>query len=131
MPAWIPGSYLIRDFSRQVETIQAHCAEREIRVAKTGNHEWLCDPCDGPLHVDYTVYAWDLSVRGAHFDESHAFLNGTCVYLSVEGRTHDGRKFRILTIINAGCLQPPGFFTVVRHSVLMADTVVRAEPQQP
>lgn len=89
MPAWIPGSYLIRDFSRQVETIQAHCADREIPIAKTGNHEWLCDPCDGPLHVDYTVYAWDLSVRGAHFDESHAFINGTCVYLSVEGRTHE------------------------------------------
>ncbi|HWL27790.1 MAG TPA: peptidase M61, partial [Burkholderiaceae bacterium] len=89
MPAWIPGSYLIRDFSRQVETIQAHSGQREIGITKTGNHEWLCAPCDGPLHVDYTVYAWDLSVRGAHFDESHAFLNGTSIYLSVSGRTHE------------------------------------------
>ncbi|NGM85804.1 M61 family metallopeptidase [Parapusillimonas sp. SGNA-6] len=89
MPAWIPGSYLIRDFSRQVETIRAHSGHREVRVAKTGSHEWLCAPCDGPLHVDYTVYAWDLSVRGAHFDESHAFLNGTSIYLSVAGRTHE------------------------------------------
>ncbi len=23
MPAWIPGSYLIRDFSKQIETIEA------------------------------------------------------------------------------------------------------------
>jgi predicted metalloprotease with PDZ domain len=89
MPAWIPGSYLIRDFSRQVETIQASSGDRHIGIAKTSNHEWLCAPCDGPLHVDYTVYAWDLSVRGAHFDESHAFLNGTCVFLSVAGRTHE------------------------------------------
>lgn len=89
MPAWIPGSYLIRDFSRQVETIRATSGNRAIHVAKTSNHEWLCAPCEGPLQVEYTIYAWDLSVRGAHFDESHAFLNGTSVYLSVAGRTHE------------------------------------------
>jgi predicted metalloprotease with PDZ domain len=89
MPAWIPGSYLIRDFSRQVETIRATSGNRAIHVAKTSNHEWLCAPCEGPLQVEYTIYAWDLSVRGAHFDESRAFLNGTSVYLSVAGRTHE------------------------------------------
>jgi predicted metalloprotease with PDZ domain len=37
------------------------------------------------LHVEYTVYAWDLSVRGAHLDETHAFFNGASVFLSVDG----------------------------------------------
>lgn len=43
----------------------------------------------GPLVVEYSIYAWDLSVRGAHIDESHAFLNGTSVFLAVDGQTHE------------------------------------------
>ncbi len=89
MPAWIPGSYLIRDFSRQLDTLQARCKGKAIAVRKTGNHTWRCAPCRGPLAIDYTVYAWDLSVRGAHFDESHAFFNGTSVFLGVIGQTNE------------------------------------------
>lgn len=87
LPAWIPGSYLIRDFSRHITSIQAHCDGRNITILKTDSHTWRCDPCSGPLHVDYTVYAWDLSVRGAHFDESHAFFNGANVFLAADGHT--------------------------------------------
>ncbi|NYT85042.1 M61 family metallopeptidase [Pollutimonas harenae] len=87
MPAWIPGSYLIRDFSRQIETLQASSRRKPIAITKTGSHSWRCAPCSAPLILEYTVYAWDLSVRGAHVDESHAFFNGSCVFLSVTGQT--------------------------------------------
>src|SRR5690606_15007139 len=75
LPAWIPGSYLVRDFSRQIITIEAQGNGEGVTITKTGNHTWQCDPCQGPLRVEYTVYAWDLSVRSAHFDETHAFFN--------------------------------------------------------
>ncbi len=55
LPAWIPGSYLIRDFSRQIITLQARCKGKTIAVRKTGNHTWRCAPCNGPLAVEYTV----------------------------------------------------------------------------
>jgi len=86
LPAWIPGSYLIRDFSRQIETLHARAQGKPVRVAKTDNHTWQVAPCRGPLHVEYIVYAWDLSVRGAHLDETHGFFNGTSVFLRVEGQ---------------------------------------------
>ncbi|GAB1576505.1 M61 family metallopeptidase [Bordetella petrii] len=86
LPAWIPGSYLIRDFSRQIETLGARAGGRPVAVAKLDNHTWQAAPCDGPLQVDYTVYAWDLSVRGAHLDETHGFFNGTSVFLRVLGQ---------------------------------------------
>ncbi|HEY0296176.1 MAG TPA: PDZ domain-containing protein [Bordetella sp.] len=89
LPAWIPGSYLIRDFSRQVETLSARSRGRPVAVGKLDNHTWQAAPCDGPLEVDYTVYAWDLSVRGAHVDETHAFFNGASVFLRVEGQAHE------------------------------------------
>src|SRR5690606_18427521 len=88
LPAWIPGSYLIRDFARQVETIMARSQGAEIEIRKVGNHSWQCAPCDGPLEVEYVVYAWDLSVRSAHVDESHAFFHGTSVFLAVHGQEH-------------------------------------------
>lgn len=87
LPAWIPGSYLIRDFARQVETIRATCRGKPVAIRKTDNHHWQCAPANGPLQVEYTVYAWDLSVRGAHFDETHAFFNGTSLFLAACGQT--------------------------------------------
>ena len=89
LPAWIPGSYLIRDFSRQIETLVARSRGRAVPVEKLDNHTWQAAPCDGALEVEYTVYAWDLSVRGAHLDQTHAFFNGTSVFLRVEGQEHE------------------------------------------
>lgn len=88
LPAWIPGSYLLRDFSRQIESIQAIDTQsaEPISIEKTANHEWQCAPCVGPLLIEYVVYAWDLSVRSAHVDDSHAFFNGTSVFLGVAGQ---------------------------------------------
>lgn len=85
LPAWIPGSYLIRDFSRQIETIHATRNKQLISIEKTGNNTWRCAPCAGPLIIEYVVYAWDLSVRGAHLDESHGFFNGASVFLCPSG----------------------------------------------
>ena len=85
LPAWIPGSYLIRDFARQIETISARSGNRRLPVVKLDNHSWQIEPCAESLHITATVYAWDLSVRGAHLDETHGFFNGTSVYLRPHG----------------------------------------------
>src|SRR5690606_40370050 len=58
-----------------------------VSIRKLDNHRWQCEPCEGPLSVQYQVYAWDLSVRGAHIDQTHAFFNGTSALLAVEGQT--------------------------------------------
>jgi predicted metalloprotease with PDZ domain len=85
LPAWIPGSYLIRDFSRHIETLEAHANGERIGVRKIDSHTWQFARCKGPLAIDIVVYAWDLSVRGAHVDETHAFFNGTSVFLQAKG----------------------------------------------
>src|SRR5690625_4965260 len=85
LPAWIPGSYLIRDFSRQIEEIQASSNGHPVDTLKQGDHEWVCAPCSGPLQLKYVFYAWDLSVRTARVDENYAFLNGTSVFLGARG----------------------------------------------
>jgi len=85
LPAWIPGSYMIRDFARNIVEIRADDGKRRIELVKLDKHRWQARPRAGRLRLRYRVYAWDLSVRGAHFDESHAFFNGTSVFLRIDG----------------------------------------------
>lgn len=83
LPAWIPGSYLIREFARHIVELNASCQGKALQVSKQDKHTWQIEPCDGPLQVSYKIYAWDLSVRGAYLDEGHGFFNGSSLFLSV------------------------------------------------
>ena len=86
LPAWIPGSYMIREFARNIVSIRAECKGAAVALEKLDKHSWRAAPCAGPLTVVYDVYAWDLSVRAAHLDRTHGFFNGTSVYLRVLGQ---------------------------------------------
>lgn len=89
LPAWIPGSYMIREFARHIVRVTALAVETKVRIEKLDKHTWRAAPVPGPLAVAYEVYAYDLSVRGAHLDEAHAFFNGTSVFLLPLGREQD------------------------------------------
>jgi predicted metalloprotease with PDZ domain len=86
LPAWIPGSYLIRDFARHVVTIEASAGGSPVGLRKLDKSTWSAAPCDGEIVVRMQVYSGDLSVRGAHLDASGAFFNGSSVFLRVQGR---------------------------------------------
>ncbi len=86
IPAWIPGSYLVRDYARHVLEIGARCGDRPLAIEKTDKAVWRAQPCEGTLTVELLVYAWDLSVRGAHLDHTHGYFNGCCVFPRVHGR---------------------------------------------
>jgi predicted metalloprotease with PDZ domain len=86
LPAWIPGSYMIREFARNIVQIRAEADGRKLRLTKLDKHTWRATRCNGELSITYQVYAWDLSVRAAHLDQTHGFLNGTSVFLKVHGK---------------------------------------------
>ncbi|KAF3998790.1 M61 family metallopeptidase [Glaciimonas immobilis] len=86
LPAWIPGSYMIREFGRHIVQIRGESNGRTIALKKRDKHSWQAAPCEGPLTLHYQVYAWDLSVRAAHLDQTHGFFNGTSVFLRVVGQ---------------------------------------------
>jgi predicted metalloprotease with PDZ domain len=89
LPTWIPGSYMIREFSRHIVSIEAasetKAGSKAVTIQKIDKHTWECGACKGALKISYDVYAWDLSVRAAHLDDSHGFFNGTSVFLLAEG----------------------------------------------
>ncbi|MBK1689336.1 M61 family metallopeptidase [Rubrivivax gelatinosus] len=90
LPAWIPGSYMIRDFARHLVGLQARQGERELVLEPLDKTSWLAR-CDGAeaLVVTATVYANDPSVRGAFLDGTRGFFNGTSGLLRAEGREHE------------------------------------------
>ncbi len=85
LPAWIPGSYTIRDFARHVVAVSARCGEQALAVEKLDKDTWRCEPCQGALTLTLEVHAWELSVRTAHLDTTHAYFNGAAVFPRVHG----------------------------------------------
>ena len=86
LPAWIPGSYMIREFARNIVRVRAEAGGAAVALTKLDKHSWRAAPTSGPLSVHYEVYAWDLSVRAAHLDQTHGFFNGTSVFLRALGQ---------------------------------------------
>lgn len=85
---WIPGSYLIREFSRHIVGAYAEHRGRPIKIWKTNKQTWQTAPLktQETLTVNFEIHAWDQSVRGAHFDQYHLFFNGCAVFPEVLGQ---------------------------------------------
>lgn len=122
LPAWIPGSYLIRDFARHVLSLRAEHQGQPVAVEKIDKHTWQAAPVTGELVLHYTVYAFDASVRGAYLDKERGFFNGCSVFLAVEGQTDrpcvleilppEGKAFRawqVATSLPAQATKASGF----------------------
>jgi predicted metalloprotease with PDZ domain len=85
MPAWIPGSYMIRDYAKHVVTIRAGSDGNAVELEKLDKSRWRAGSVDGALTIVAEIYAYDPSVRGAHLDRTHAYFNGPCLFFAVEG----------------------------------------------
>ncbi|HZU82523.1 MAG TPA: PDZ domain-containing protein [Polyangiaceae bacterium] len=83
MPVWTPGSYLVREYARNVETLSAEPPATAIKVRKNA---WRVATAGAErVVVRYRVYGNELTVRTNHVDETHAFLVGAALFLCVEG----------------------------------------------
>ena len=102
MPAWIPGSYMIRDFARHVVYFAASSDGQPLAWRKLDKQTWQLDPAAGPVQVTLHVYAWDLSVRGAHLDNLHGYFNGTSVFPAAMGHEDQPCEVEILPPEGAG-----------------------------
>lgn len=89
LPSWIPGSYLLREYARHVVAVRAESQGQPVEIVKADKRSWVVEGADGDLTVTIRVHALDLSVRGAYLDDTRAFFNGTCVFLSVSEREHE------------------------------------------
>lgn len=122
MPAWIPGSYMIRDYARHVVAIRAESDGVGLAVTKLGNNSWRIAAAGRAVTVVLEIYAHDESVRGAHLDMTHAYFNGPCVFPAVVGQEDlecqveiakadipEAKNWRVATSMNRASAEPYGF----------------------
>jgi predicted metalloprotease with PDZ domain len=83
MPVWTPGSYLVREFERNVQDFSARSGSRDARWEKVDKDTWRVWTAEGARDVEarYRVYANELSVRTSHLDASHGYFNGANLFL--------------------------------------------------
>ncbi len=89
LPVWIPGSYLVREFSRHLQKLAARQRGKPVAVRQLDKCNWQIDCVpSSPLVLTYEVYAFDNSVRTAWLDAQRGFFNGTSMCLKVHEQEH-------------------------------------------
>ena len=102
LPAWIPGSYLIREFARNITAVHYEIVDgalsdsqiannknpKRYRAQKIDKHTWqlLQAKAGQTISVYYEVYCYDLSVRTAYVDQQRLYGNFTSLALAVDGQ---------------------------------------------
>jgi predicted metalloprotease with PDZ domain len=97
LPVWIPGSYLVREFSKNLQRLAARQEGRAMAVQQLDKCNWQieCVP-SSPLVLSYEVYAFDHSVRTAWLDTQRGFFNGTSLCLKVHGQENSVHSLELV-----------------------------------
>ncbi|MEP6715772.1 MAG: PDZ domain-containing protein [Terriglobia bacterium] len=103
MPVWTPGSYLIREYARQVEgAVASDPAGRPLRVVKSSKNRWRIDTGGAPaVHFAYRVYCHEMSVRtnwvegGSAGDAGFALLNGAATFITLADKVKRPHEVRV------------------------------------
>jgi len=89
MPVWTPGSYLIREFSKNVESFSASSDGNLLTAIKTTKNCWHIQTEDlASITVVYRVYCFEISVRTSFVDASHGFLSTTGIFMYPDKMLH-------------------------------------------
>jgi predicted metalloprotease with PDZ domain len=101
LPVWIPGSYLVREFSKNLQQLQAKQGRRSASIIQRDKCTWDIACKEGlPLVLSYEVYAFDNSVRTAWLDSQRGFFNGTSLCLRVHGQEEQPHRLQLQAVKN-------------------------------
>lgn len=90
LPAWIRGSYLVRDLAKHVFDVRAWRGDRSVAIERLDKSSFAVPAGEGALRLEYTVNAFDESVRKAFLDTRRGFFNGSSLFYCPDGY-RDGR----------------------------------------
>lgn len=87
MPVWTPGSYLVREFSKNVEGVTAQNSRSEkLHIEKINKNSWEVDTKEQTeVTLKYKVYCNDLTVRTSAVNSDHAFISSSGVFMYAKG----------------------------------------------
>ena len=102
LPVWIPGSYLVREFAKNLQNLKAKQGGKSVAIHQVNKSQWQIESKpDQALHLSYEVYAFDNSVRTAWLDMQRGFFNGTSVCLRVHGLEEQAHALTLSPLKNS------------------------------
>jgi predicted metalloprotease with PDZ domain len=86
MPTWTPGSYLIREYSKNIISVKSVSDNTKLNTSKINKNTWEIE-LNGhkKCSIEYDVYAFEMSVRTSFLDSDHAMINGASVFMIPKG----------------------------------------------
>jgi predicted metalloprotease with PDZ domain len=96
LPVWAPGSYLVREFSKNLEGLTATQNGNQIKIIHKSKNWWQLTAAKGSVVISYKIYANELSVRTSFVDIDHAYLNGSSVFLYTETLSNKPISVRVI-----------------------------------
>jgi predicted metalloprotease with PDZ domain len=101
MPVWTPGSYMVREFSKNIETISATNGGKALVIKKVRKNTWHVNTTGiSTVTIRYRVYAFEISVRTSFIDAEHAFLSSPDIFIYPEGMVNQPSTIHILPYKN-------------------------------
>jgi len=97
MPVWTPGSYLVREFAKNVEAFSASAGDKELSFIKTRKNWWSINTAGADhITIKYKVYCNEISVRTSTVDASHGFISTSGIFMYPEGMLHQPSTIHII-----------------------------------
>lgn len=86
MPVWTPGSYLVREYAKNLQDFAAFAGSEPLSWRKISKNYWQVEKGDAAeVILRYRVFANELSVRTNHLDATHGYFNGAALFLRIPG----------------------------------------------
>jgi len=97
MPVWTPGSYLVREFAKNVEIFTASANGKDLPYKKTRKNWWTINTAGASnITIKYNIYCNEISVRTSTVDASHGFLSTSGIFMYPEGMLHHPSTIHII-----------------------------------
>lgn len=133
LPAWIPGSYMIRNFAKHLARLRAVDAVGELPIEALTKQQWRLTHRGTAVVVTYQLYAFDASVRACYINDQIALINPAACCLAISGLADAPCLVEMLTVASkpewqvatgltpAEGTAPLGFghYTAVNYQVLI------------
>ncbi|MBD2294877.1 M61 family metallopeptidase [Anabaena sphaerica FACHB-251] len=86
MPVWTPGSYLVREYAKNLQDFAAFAGSEPLSWRKISKNHWQVEKGNvSEIILRYRVFANELSVRTNHLDATHGYFNGAALFLRIPG----------------------------------------------
>ena len=97
MPVWTPGSYLVREYAKNVEGFAATANNQPLRFEKITKNTWRVYAAKAPqVRVTYQVYAFELTVRTSFLNAEHGYVNGASMFMYPDGLQKEASEITVV-----------------------------------